>query len=220
MIRTTSCKHLLNLALFWLVGCSSSISFAQDLALLNLRTPQSGCELGSETVSVVAYNYGNRLDTGTQFLGLYVLDNGAAQNQLFVLDTPWESMSARTLVFAAPGNFSASGDHTLMVSVNFAGDPNNGNNTLHAVTVRSSAASVAGSLVQAGTAAAGDLTVNGQTGSVLQWEQSPDGLRWYKLANTDVVQPFAGIDRPTQFRVRVGNETCPAVVSAPVTVNP
>ncbi|AVP96541.1 hypothetical protein C7S18_04705 [Ahniella affigens] len=220
MITTAPRTCFLNLLLLCLLSLIAPLSGAQDLALLNLATPQSGCMLGNETVRVVAYNYGARLNAGTQFLGLYALDGNASQNQLFVLDTPWESMSARTLVFDVPGNFSNAGDHTLLVSINFASDPNNGNNTLHNLTIRSSAMSVAGTLTPSGNGSSGMLSLSGQIGSVLQWEQSPDGLRWYKLANGDTTQSYAGLDQPTQFRVRVGNEACPAVVSPATTVTP
>lgn len=204
-----------------LLALLSLTSHAQDIALLRLLTPQSGCELGSQTVSVQAYNYGALLGAGTQFLGLYVLDGGSSQNQAFTLDTPWEPMTARVLTFTVPGNFAAPGNHSLMVSINMAGDPNNGNNTLHHEVIRTSAATVAGSLSHVPTGvSAGSLQLSGQVGSVVQWEQSPDGLRWFKLASNDATQAYANLDRPTQFRVRVANEACPASTSAALLVTP
>ncbi|MEO7755745.1 MAG: hypothetical protein ABIS07_04160, partial [Dokdonella sp.] len=88
--------------------------------------------------------------------------------------------------------------------------------------VTTSAASDGGTAAGPGTpAASGTLTLSGYTGSIVQWEESDDGgLRWFVLANTQSTQDYADLRAPAQFRARVQNGQCAAVVSNAVTVSP
>jgi hypothetical protein len=65
------------------------------------------------------------------------------------------------------------------------------------------------------------LTLTGQTGSVQNWQSSPDGTNWSDFipANTNPVYSVLGITQPTQYRVLVKSGVCPGDISAVAAVN-
>ncbi len=194
---------------------------AQDLELIAVLAPVSGCALGnSEPVSMRVINHGPTLPAGTSFQVLYWIDGGGAVNGMVTLDYALSTNSTLNYSFVTTADLSVPGDYIFNVSLNLAGDINPGNNTVTGYRVRNSAPSVAGIVSAPGIGSAGTLSVSGQTGDIVQWEESPDAERWFKLANGSVTQAYSGLAEPTRFRVRVANGDCLAVVSDPVNVLP
>jgi hypothetical protein len=194
---------------------------AQDLALTNLLQPVSGCALSSsENVTIRIFNHGPTLTAGSTIQVLYAFVGGSAFNDLITLGSDFSSKTSLDFTFTTPANLSAPGDYHLMVALNLAGDINPGNNTIHDTLVRNAAPSVAGTIGAPASGGSGTLTLSGHTGAVVQWEESPDAQRWFKLASDSTTQDFSGLSNVTRFRVRVVNAPCPAAVSNAVTVVP
>jgi hypothetical protein len=68
------------------------------------------------------------------------------------------------------------------------------------------------------------LTLNGQTGTIINWESSPDGTTWtpFAIANTAATYTVTDLTATTQYRAVVQSGACSSAnsVSATVTVNP
>ncbi len=221
------CAHrpLRNLLLRLMVVLAASVAAttlqAQDLELIAVSEPVSGCALGnSEPVSMRVINHGPTLPAGTSFQVMYWIDGGGAVNGMVTLDNALPTNSTLNYSFVTTTDLSVPGEYIFNVSLNLAGDINPGNNTVTGYRVRNSALSVAGVVAAPGSGSAGTLSVSGQTGDIVQWEESPDGERWFKLASNSAAQAYSGLAEPTRFRARVANGDCPAVVSDPVIVLP
>lgn len=194
---------------------------AQDLALSAVLAPVSGCALGnSESVSMRITNFGPSLPAGTSILVLYSLDGGAAVNDVVLLGNTLPSNASVVHTFAVAADLSTPGSHVFTLAINPAGDLNPGNNTLTGYTVLHTAPTVAGTLAGPASGASGTLTLSGTLGTVVQWEESPDLLRWFKLANSSSTQAFADLRATTHFRVRVANAPCTAALSNVLTIVP
>ncbi|TKC60326.1 PKD domain-containing protein [Pedobacter hiemivivus] len=66
----------------------------------------------------------------------------------------------------------------------------------------------------------GTITLSGNTGSVLGWQSSPDGLAWTDISgvNTGLTYTFNNLTITTQFRAVVQNPGCTIGYSTPTTV--
>lgn len=123
--------------------------------------------------------------------------------------------------FTTPANLSAPGNYVFDASVNLPGDVNPSNNAATGHAVANDAPSVGGSVTgPPAPTRAGTLDLAGCTGDVLQWEESPDGQRWFALANAGATQAFSGLRATTQFRARVRSGSCAEALSNRVTVTP
>jgi hypothetical protein len=201
--------------------CVPTAQAQQDLALMELVRPVSACALtGVESVTIRMFNHGPTLATGTTIQFMYVITGNPAVNDSIVLSSDFVTKTSMNFTFATPANLAAPNDYHFLVSLNLIGDINTGNNTIHDTLVRNAAPSFAGTIAAPGSGGSGVLTVTGNIGAVVQWEESPDAQRWFKLANDSTSQSYAGITAATRFRVRVANAPCPAAVSAAVTAMP
>jgi hypothetical protein len=207
----------IGMSAFW----APAVQAQQDLALMELVEPVSACALtGAEDVSIRMFNHGPTLVTGTTIQFMYVITGNSSVNDSIVLSSDFSSKTSMNFTFAAPANLAAPGDYHFMVSLNLAGDINTGNNTIHDTLVQNTAPSLAGTIAAPGSGGSGVLTVTGNIGAVVQWEESLDEQRWVKLANDSTSQGYAGVTVPTRFRVRVANAPCAAAASDAVTVTP
>lgn len=87
--------------------------------------------------------------------------------------------------------------------------------------------SVGGSVASSDTVCAGSnsgtLTLSGENGSILRWQQSFNGgLTWANLINTTNTQSFTNNPNTRTYRAVIQNGTCPVAFSstATITVNP
>lgn len=202
------------------VACAAPVQ-AQDLAISSVLQPVSGCALSNaENVTMRIFNYGPTLSAGTSILVAYTINGGSNNNDTVTLASSLLSNSYLDFTFTAQANLSAAGSYAFNFAINPAGDINPGNNALNNHVVNNSAPSVAGSVNGTSVGSAGALMLSGEVGAVVQWEESPDGQRWFKLANTSNTQNFSALTVPTQFRVRVANAPCAAATSIAHAVTP
>lgn len=213
-------EHLSLLSVLGLLLSWGAPVHAQDLALSAIVQPNSGCALSNaEPVSIRILNYGPTLPAGAAFLVAYWIDGGSSVNDTVTLSSNFQSNTSLVHTFAVPADLSSPGTHVLNAAINPTGDINPGNNTLTGYAVANSAPSLAGTL-SGSVSNSGTLTLGASIGTVVQWEESPDLQRWFKLANTTQTQHYAGLTSPMHFRVRVANTPCAAVVSNVHTVTP
>lgn len=96
--------------------------------------------------------------------------------------------------------------------------------TSSTVTVFVDANSVGGIVTSSDTVCAGSnsgsVSVSGQVGSVVGWEQSTDnGLTWFNISNTTASQSYSNLTASTMYRAVVKNGVCNAVSSSAVTIS-
>lgn len=192
-----------------------------DLSMTAIVQPVSGCALSAtENVTLRLFNNGNTLPAGSAFSVSYTIDSGVPVTEMIVLGSNLLSNSTLTYTFTTQANLSTPGAYTFDATVSLAGDVNPANNGFSGHVVENSAPSNSGTLSGPASGSAGVLTLSGNIGAVLQWEESPDTLRWFKLANTTTSQSFSGLAATTHFRARVVNGLCPGAASNVVTVVP
>lgn len=219
LIRSTLVTLCMGICLCLLLAAPASAQ--NDLSTTAITQPVSGCALtATESVTIRLFNYGNTLPAATSFNVSYTINGGGPVTELVTLGSTLVSNTALTYTFTTQANLSTPGTYTLDATVSLAGDIAPANNALTGRQVENSAPSIGGTLSGPGSGSSGALTLTGNTGAVVQWEQSPDTLRWIKLANTTNSQSFSGLTTPTQFRARVVNGRCPDAVSNVVMVVP
>lgn len=198
--------------------------FSQDMALQapsgSFTAPVTGCSLtAAETVTVNIFNFTTNLPAGTSFTVSYTVDAGAPVSELVTLGATLLANSTYTHTFATPADLSVAGSHTLTATVTLAGDINATNNTYTGYTITNNAASVGGT-VSGGTnvcfnSNSGNVTLSGQTGSVINWEFSTDGgSTWLNLSNTTTSQSYNNLTIPTLYRAVVQNASCATAISS------
>ncbi|MCW3072206.1 MAG: C-terminal target protein [Bacteroidetes bacterium] len=60
----------------------------------------------------------------------------------------------------------------------------------------------------------GTITLGGHTGSVVNWESSPDGITWTSIANTTTTQNYLNLAATTYYRANVASGVCPSAPSS------
>lgn len=210
------------------VICFSIAGFSQDLSVIAINAPVSGCALTStENVTIRLFNFGASLPAGTTFNVSYTINAGAPVTELVTLGSTLLTNSTLNYTFATQANLSVAGTYTFTATVNIAGDINASNNSFTGYTVTNTAPS-AGGTVSGGTNVcisgnSGVLTLSGHTGSVLGWEYSTDGgSTWISISNTTTTQAYNNLTVPTQYRAQVQNGGCTPAVSgiASMTIDP
>lgn len=208
-------------ALLALIAAGSAPMFAQDLAAVAVGAPATSCGLSNaEPIRVTLFNFGPNLPAGSSFNVSYTVGAGAPVVELVVLASTLLTNSTLIYTFTTTADLSAPGTYALQGAVLLAGDTNPTNNVTPTVSVTNVASSIGGTVSGPASGASGTLNLSGQRGSVVQWEESPDQLRWFRLVNTSTSQSFSALSAPTHFRVRVVNAPCPAALSNVVQVLP
>jgi len=141
--------------------------------------------------------------------------------ELITLGSSLTSNSALTYTFVTSADLSAPGSYTFSATVSLAGDVSPANNAFANYVVTNSAPSVGGTIAAPPQASSGTLTLSGNTGAVVQWEEShDDGLRWFVVSNQSTTLDFANLRSVTKFRARVRNGACADALSNIATVTP
>jgi hypothetical protein len=205
-----------------LVVAGAPAATASDLVVLAARAPNSGCALGdAEPVEIRVYNYGIEQPGASIYTLSFRVDGGPWIDTVVFMGNPIPTNGGANLPFgASTADLSAPGDHVIDVRVGNPADTNPGNNILSGHVVRNDAMSVGGVVTAPAVAEFGVATLGGRTGSVLEWQESPDGERWYTLENTSDEQGFDDLEAPTWFRAVVRNGRCPPVTSDAALVRP
>lgn len=209
-------------ALMLLTLCSTSTWAQNDLSTTAIQQPLSGCALtASENVTLRIFNFGNTLPAGSFFNAAYTINAGAPVVESVILGSNLLANSALTYTFITPANLSTPGLYFIDGMVALAGDVNPNNDALTQYQVQNTAPSIGGTVTGPGMpTTTGALSVTGQIGAVIEWQQSIDAVRWRALQNTGTVQAFALLAEPTRFRAMVQNGSCAAVYSSTALVYP
>ncbi len=86
------------------------------------------------------------------------------------------------------------------------------------VNPTSTGGAIAGSSTICSGSAAGDLTLSGHTGSVIQWQQSADKAAWTDVDNTTTALSPGSLTQTTYYRAEVKSGVCPVAYSSAATV--
>lgn len=62
------------------------------------------------------------------------------------------------------------------------------------------------------------LTLAGHTGTIQNWQSSPDGVVWSPIVNTTTTQSYLNLTSTTLYRVQVKSGACPVGFSSPATI--
>ena len=210
------------------VLCLSIAGFSQDLSVIAITSPVSGCALtATENVTIRIFNFGPNLPAATSFNVSYTINAGAPVTELVTLASPLLTNSTLNYTFTTQANLATAGTYTFTATVSIAGDINPSNDAFTGYTVTNTAASVGGT-VSGGTNVcisgnSGILTLSGHTGNILEWQRSTDGgVTWISISNTTTTQSYLNLTVPTQFRALVQNGSCASATSsiASMTIDP
>jgi len=193
---------------------------AQDVAVINITAPVSGCSLTTtENVVVRIFNYGPTDLSGVAIPVSYSV-NGVS---IAVPESPvfpsFLQNSTVTYTFTTQANLATAGSYTIDATTILAGDINATNDAFTGYVVTNTAPSVGGT-VTGGTNVcvsgnAGTLTLAGHTGSILNWESSTDGgSTWVSISNTTTSQSYNNVLVATSYRAVVQNGTCASANSS------
>lgn len=210
------------------VLCFSIAGFSQDLSVIAITAPTSGCALtATENVTIRIFNYGPTLPAASTFNVSYTINAGGPVTELVTLAAPLLTNSTLNYTFTTQANLSVAGSYTFAATVNIAGDINPTNNAFNGYIVTNTANSVGGTIAGGTNVCisgnSGVLTLSGHTGNVLGWEYSTDGgFTWISISNTTTTQTYNNLTVPTQYRAQVQNGSCtPANSSiASMTIDP
>jgi hypothetical protein len=188
---------------------------AQDMSVVAILQPASGCALGSaESVRIRLRNYGPTLPGGSIFTMAYSINSGAPVESTVFMGNMVVPNGEFMHTFATPADLSAPGIYIIDATITVTGDNNPSNDALVADAVQNWAPSVGGTLpALPGPTQMGTLSLGGHTGTVLEWQQSTDGQRWRALENTTASQSFSGLTEATHFRALVQNGPCAPALS-------
>ncbi|MDP2386040.1 MAG: gliding motility-associated C-terminal domain-containing protein [Bacteroidota bacterium] len=214
-------KYLFCFALlFILIGGKLT---AQDVAVINITAPSSGCNLtATENVVVRIFNYGPTDLSGVNIPVSYSV-NGVPIPAETANFPSFLQNSTVTYTFTAVADLSAPASYTIDATTSLAGDINTTNDAFTGYTVTNTAPSVGGT-VSGGTNVcitgnAGNLTLAGHTGNVLNWEYSTDGgSTWINISNTTTSQSYSNLTVQTQYRANVQNGSCTTASSTASTI--
>jgi gliding motility-associated-like protein len=217
-------KKLLTIISLFFIG---SISLAQDVSVIAITAPVTGCSLSAtSSVTINVKNVGLTDLSGTAFNVSYTINAGPPVTEpvSFPFFTPNTTVS---YTFVTTANLSVAGSYTFTAYSTLATDINTSNDATIGYVVTCIAPSVGGT-VSGGTnvctgSNAGALTLSGQTGSVNNWEYSTDGgVTWISISNTTTTQSYTNLTIQTMYRAQVQNGPCATATStiATMTIDP
>lgn len=198
---------------------------AQDLSVINITSPASGCALTStETVTIRLFNFGPNLPAGTTFNVSYTINAGAPVVETVTLASTLLTNSTLNYSFTTLANLSTAGVYSFDATVSIAGDINPTNDAFTGYSVTNTSASVGGTVSGPAsvciTGNTGSVSLSGHTGNVLRWEYSTDGgSTWFTLSNTTTSQAFMDLNTQTLYRAVVQNGGCTPATSSIHTIN-
>jgi hypothetical protein len=214
-------RRVIHIAAFLLVASFAGVIQAQDLALISIEAPRSGCALHQgENVTLRLFNYGPNLPAGSTFSVSYSINAGAPATEFVVLGSTLLTNSRFDYSFATPADLSVPGTYTIDATVDLPGDINPANNAYTDYLVTNWSPSIGGTASGPGEPMLdGSVVLSGYTGVILEWQQSEDlGRRWRRLANRDATLDFGMLRTTTLFRARIRNGLCEPALSGTATV--
>src|ERR1700741_4340827 len=123
-----------------------SLLTGQDIGVVSITSPVSGCSLtAAENVVVRIFNFGSNM-SGVPFNVSYTINGGAPVTDMGVVFPSFLTNSTVTYTVSVPANLSVPGTYTLTASATTAGDINSSNDAVTGYNVVNNAASNGGTL--------------------------------------------------------------------------
>jgi len=195
---------------------------AQDLRLYSISSPLSGCTLSNqEDVSIIIINVGSTLNSANVDV-VYSINSGAPVVENLLLPPVFNNGGLIAYTFTAQADLSTPGTFNFKSFINLAGDINRTNDTISNYEVVSYPQTVGGSVTGSATKcnpASGTVYLGGYTGSVLNWESSPDNTNWSTINNNTDSLVYSGLSDTTYYRAIVKSGTCLQQYSSTAVVN-
>lgn len=187
---------------------------AQDVAVISITAPVSGCSLtATENVVVRIFNYGPTDLSGVAIPVSYSVNGVNIVAPEMPVFPSFLQNSTVTYTFTTQANLATAGSYTIDATTILAGDINATNDAFTGYVVINTAPSVGGTVTGGTnvceTGNSGNLTLAGHTGSVLNWEYSTDGgSTWVNISNVTTSQSYLNLTVPTSYRAVVQSGTC------------
>jgi len=197
-----------------------NVLFAQDISVIAITQPVSGCALTTtENVTIRIFNYGPTLMAGSTFDVSYIINGGGPVVETVTLGANLNTNSTLNYTFTTQADLSVPGAYVFDASTALPGDVNPTNDAFTGYSVTNTAPSVGGTITGPSsvcvTSNSGNLTLSGHTGNVQQWEYSTDGgFTWITIGNTSTTQPYNNLTVPTRYRVAVQSGGCAVAYSS------
>lgn len=197
-------------------------SYGQDIGLVNISTPVTGCMLSAnENITVQIFNFGPNINNN--FNVSYILNGGTPVTETIVLGSPFLSSSSYTYTFTSQANLSTPGIYTFKAYTTLMGGINPANDTLFNYQVNSDTLSIGGSVIGNAAVCSGSnngiLTLSAHSGTVLNWEYTINGgANWITIPNITITQNYNNLTTDMMYRCIVKSGTCPAVNSDSATI--
>src|SRR5215210_3268709 len=122
------------------VLCLSIAGFSQDLSVIAITAPVSGCALtATENVTIRIFNFGPNLPAGSTFNVSYTINAGPPVTEMVTLGATLLTNSTMNYTFTTLANLSVPGSYTFTGTVSIAGDINPTNNTFSGYVVTNTA---------------------------------------------------------------------------------
>ena len=210
-------KYLLLLIIF-----SATLIKAQDIGVINISSPASGCSLSvNSNVVVQIFNFGPAINTNIDVS--YRINGGAPVTETIIIFSSFLSSSVYSYTFSTKANLSAPGTYIIDAYTSYPGDTDRSNDSLLNYTVISEvqqAGSVSGSTFVCAGSNSGALTLAGYAGSILQWEYSTDnGASWNSVSNTQNTLNYNSLTVETKYRALTKTTYCPSIYSDTATIS-
>lgn len=188
-------------------------------AVVNSTSPSScnGLVTSSTVINVLAPQTGNIFAENTTICAgadveLYVSgQTGTVQKwQRSTDNTNWTDIANTTTTLVE--TVASTGTQYYRVVIENAGCSTEAVSTSKEITIVSGTAPEGGQVSSAthgSTANSGTLTLTGQTGTVVKWQQSSDdGVIWSDISNTTNTYDYSNIVQTTLFRAQLTNGSC------------
>lgn len=207
-----------------LLAFSGIVLRAQDISVISIQAPVSGCALTTtENVTIRIFNYGPTLVAGSSFNVSYSINAAPPVVEMLVLGSNLLTNSTLTYTFTTQANLSVPGSYTFDATCALPGDINPSNDAFTGYLVTNTAPSVGGTVAGPTSVClsgnSGNLTLSGHTGNVLRWEYSTDGgFTWVNISNTTTTQSYNNLTVPTQYRAVVQSGGCAIATSTPISI--
>jgi gliding motility-associated-like protein len=144
-------------------------------------------------------------------------NTGSIQWQSSLNGTNWNNITGGTSALLATGNLTATTYYRALISSSVCPSDSS---TQAVVTVNP--LTVAGTLSDTATVCSGSnssvLTLSGNTGNVVKWQSSPDGIGWINIANTTNTLTATNLTATTQYRAVVQSGVCSAANTNSITI--
>lgn len=181
---------------------------AQDFHAMFALSPATGCVLASNEIMEFGFrNIGTTVTTSISVS--YQINGGAPVTE--VVNNTFLSGAVVVYSFSTLADFSAFGTYTITFYTDFISDSNPNNDTIKATIVNYAptvGGNSSGSTTVCSSGNAGVISLSGNLGAVVKWEESTDQFIWSNITNTTAVQSYSNLATTTYYKAIVQNGAC------------